>query len=353
MARFLKNRAQNKGKSPGTLTFIGHQKIEKSRIKVFKYNRDSVIEKDVKNIQEAIGMIEHGFVTWINIDGLHDVSITETIGNSLHVSPLVLEDILNTDHRPSLWVNETNISTIVKAINYEFEKNRIQEEQISFILGKHYLITLQEQVGTHFDSVRQRIKQSVGKTRQSGPDYLYYTLLDSLVDNYIVTLETLGTSIEQIDHKLKNAEKDTLAEIYHFKTEISYVRKLLRPMKEITIRLQKTDSDLLVPNTRSYINDLDELTTQTVESIDFYHMMITDQLHIYQATTSQQQNEIMKVLTVFTSIFIPLTFITGIYGTNFDYLPELRFHYSYFILWGVFCIVAISMLLFYKKKKWI
>ena len=352
MARFLKNRLLAKGKSPGSLTFIGHQKIEKSRIRVFKFNKEAVIELEMANISEAVEKIENGFVTWINVDGLHDVENVATIGQLLHISPLVLEDILNTDHRPSLWVNQDHICTILKAIGHVSNGNQIHEEQISFILGKDYLITFQEKTGDHFDSVRERIRQSVGKTRQSGPDYLYYTLFDALVDNYIIAIETLGTNIENIDNKLIKASKETLPEIYHYKTEISYIRKLIRPVKEITIRLQKSDSELFVKNTRNYIDDLDELTTQAVESIDFYFAMLTDQLNIYQTKISQGQNEIMKILTIFTSIFIPLTFLTGIYGTNFDYLPELHYRYSYAILWGVFILISGGMLAIYKKNRW-
>ncbi len=162
----------------------------------------------------------------------------------------------------------------------------------------------------------------------------------------------MGASIEQIDNKLEITEKKTLSDIYQYKTEIAYLRKLVRPVKEITIRLQKSGSELLALNTRNYIDDLDELTTQAIESIDFYHQMLKDQLNIYQIKISQKQNEVMKVLTVFTSIFIPLTFITGIYGTNFDYLPELHYKYSYFILWGVFFAVAGTMVTVYKKNKW-
>ncbi len=352
MARFLKNRIQNKGKSPGALTFIGKQKVDKSRIRVFKFNKDSTLEKEFKSIEEAIKKIESGFVTWINIDGLHNTENVGVMGNLLKISPLVLEDVLNTDHRPSLWVNQNNICTIVKAISHHQTEKKINEEQISFILGENYLITFQEQESNHFESVRERIRQSVGKTRLSGPDYLYYTLFDSLVDSYIVTIESMGASIEQIDNKLENTEKETLSDIYQYKTEIAYLRKLVRPVKEITIRLQKTDSELLALNTRNYIDDLDELTTQAVESIDFYHMMLNDQLNIYQIKISQKQNEVMKILTVFTSIFIPLTFITGIYGTNFDYLPELHYKYSYFAMWGVFFLVAGTMLYVYKKNKW-
>ncbi len=352
MAKFLINRRKAKGQAPGSLVFLGEQKMEKTRKRIIQYNEDFIKEIEVDTIEETFNQTSDDYCTWINIDGIHKISHFEKLGQNFNISPLALEDILNTDQRPKFFEDKKNITIIVKAIFESKTDHSIVTEQISFVIGKNYLLSFQEREGDHFEPVRERLRKSIGRIRSTGVDYLLQALFDALIDNYILSVELLGDVIEK-QEKLLSQPNDTFTEsIYHLKTNIAYIRKNVRPLKEIMVRLLKTDSELIGAKTNIYFQELDELVTQTLESIDFYYTMISDQLNIYNTNVSNRVNDVMKVLTIFAAIFIPLTFIAGIYGTNFDHLPELHFKYSYYVMLGIMAIVAIFMLLYFKRKKW-
>ncbi|UCH14761.1 MAG: magnesium/cobalt transporter CorA [Bacteroidales bacterium] len=354
MARFLKSRKKSHGEVPGSLIFIGKQKMEKSRIRVIQYNKDYLVEKELDKIEDAGSYVKKGFITWINIDGLHEVDLMEKLQTMFKLSSLALEDILNTDQRPKFIEDENNLITILKAISYNKESFTLSSEQISFILGNDYLITLQERVGDYFEPVRERIRKSRGRIRVAEPDYLCYALFDSLVDSYIMNIETVGGLIEeQEDAILKGTSKRIIEDIYKYKTEMSYMRKSVRPVKEVMTHLMKSESKYIHKKTYAYLHDLDDLVTQALEALEIFYNMVSDQLTVYHTNISNRVNDVMKVLTIFASIFIPLTFVAGIYGTNFDYLPELHFKWAYFAMLGVMVCIAGLMLLYFKRKKWL
>jgi len=351
MARFLKSRQKAKGMSPGSLIFIGKQKMDKSRIRLIQYNNENLKETELKTIDKSLSVPENQ-VTWINIDGIHNTALIEKTGEIFAISPLTLENILNTGQRPKYWEDEKHIIIILKALYFDQETYTSDTEQISFVLGKNYLITFQEKVGDHFDPIRERIRKNVGRLRTSGADYLLFALMDTIVDNYLINIEQLGQAIENFENELSNPHKGVADQIFHFKKEITYIRKNIRPLKEVMTRFIKSDSELLSEKTHRFLLELDDLSTQTLEAIDIYYTMVADQLNIFNTNVSNGVNDVMKVLTVFASIFIPLTFIAGIYGTNFDYLPELHYQYSYYVMWGIMILIAISMLVYFKRKKW-
>jgi magnesium transporter len=354
MARFLKNRRKSHGEAPGSLIFIGRQKMEKSRIRVIQYNKENLVEKELDKIEDAISFIKKDCVTWINVDGLQDIGLMEKLEKRFKLSSLALEDMLNTDQRPKFLEDQNNAIIILKAFSYDKDSTTLHSEQISFILGIDYLITLQERVGDFFEPVRERIRKNMGRIRTSGPDYLFYSLFDTLVDSYIVNIEALGDLIEEQEQViLKKPDKKIIEDIYRHKTEISYMRKSVRPVKEIMTHLMKSDSKLIHRKTFTFLHDLDDLVTQALEAVEIYYTMVSDQLTVYHTNISNRVNDVMKVLTIFASIFIPLTFIAGIYGTNFDYLPELHFRWAYFAMLGVMACTAGVMLLYFKRKKWL
>jgi magnesium transporter len=353
MARFLSDRRQSHGEAPGSLIFMGDRKMEKSRIRIIQYNKDSIAEKEPEKIEDVKNYIKDGYLTWINIDGLHDVGLIGKLEKMFNLSSLALEDILNTDQRPKLLEDEKNIIIILKALTYDKEIRPLSSEQVSFVLGNKYLITLQERVGDYFEPVRNRLRNNLGNIRTLGPDFLCYTLFDTLVDSYIINIEALGDIIEdQEEAVLKETGKKIIEDIYRHKTEISFIRKAIRPVKEIMVHLIKTESKYINRKTHIYLNDLDDLVTQAMEAIEIYYNMVSDQLTVYHTNISNKVNDVMKVLTVFASIFIPLTFIAGVYGTNFEYLPELHFRYGYFFMLGLMVCTAIAMLYYFKRKKW-
>lgn len=214
------------------------------------------------------------------------------------------------------------------------------------------MISFQEKPGDHFEPVRERIRNNIGHIRKRSADYLLYTLIDSLVDNYLIIIEQIGDKVEQLEHKLSTPDKEISAEIFHYKTEISYFRKTIRLLKEVMTRLLRSNSELINKDSVIYYLELHNLIDHSNVAIDTYFNMIGDQLNIYNTNISNRVNDVMKVLTVFASIFIPLTFIAGVYGTNFDNVPELHFKYSYFVMWGVMLFVAATMLRYFKKNKW-
>jgi magnesium transporter len=354
MARFYKNREANKGLAPGSLVFIGNKKMENIRIRVIDFDKDNLNEQELKDIMQGAKYKETNTVTWINIDGLHDLEAIKNVGKAFDLHPLLLEDILNTGQRPKMEEFDNCLFIVLKMLRYDEEKQIIHAEQLSMILGHTFLITFQERVGDVFEPVRERIRKQKGRIRAAGIDYLAYALLDTVVDNYIYLISRFGEKIEDIEVGiLEDASANTLKNINNYKRELSYMRKSTRPTKEFISKLPRLESDFIREETKPFLNDLHDLITQATDAIDLYTEMLSDQLNIYNSSISNKMNDVMKILTIFAAIFIPLTFIAGIYGTNFEYLPELHFKYSYYIFWGFMITVAIGMLIFFKRKGWL
>lgn len=353
MTRFLKNRSKSQGQAPGSLIFIGRQKMEESRMELFRYNKETFSEEPLSELPEWPSGAPDS-ITWINISGLHDTDIIEKTGALFNISALAMEDLMNTDQRPKLMEEEHQLTIFLKEIEFDPKRKHISTDQVTLVVGANYVITFQEESGDPFDPVRDRIRNNRGKIRTSGADYLAYALLDTLVDGYIQNIELLGSAIEELEeHIIKYPGKETLQQIYHYKKEVSYLRKSVRPVKEIMLSLLKNESGLIRKKTGIYLADLDDLVNQAVEAVEIYYNMTHDLLTIYHTNVGNRTNDVMKILTIFSSIFIPLTFLVGVYGTNFDYLPELHFRYGYFIMWGIMVIMVFGMLYFFRRKRWL
>ncbi|MBI9053274.1 MAG: magnesium/cobalt transporter CorA [Bacteroidales bacterium] len=354
MARFIKNRKSSVGKAPGSLIHIGRQKMDESRIRLIKYSESDFAERELESDTDFNGLISKDSVTWINIDGLHDIDLLKNVKEQFDISSLAMEDILNTDQRPRIIEDKNHVIIILKVIFFENETNALKSEQMSFILGDNYIISIQEQVGDYFDPVRNRLRNAIGKIRSRKADYLQYILVDTIVDSYLHNIEILGNDIEkQEEIIIKTHSKEIAGILYTQKTDINFVRKSIRPVKEIALKALKSDTSLISSDTKHYWIDLEDLTIQAFEAVEIYYTMVSDQINLYQTNISNRANDVMKVLTIFASIFIPLTFIAGIYGTNFDYIPELHFKYGYFAMWGAMIIVTIGMLFYFNRKKWL
>jgi magnesium transporter len=354
MARFLKNRNEAVGKAPGSLIHIGKQKMDKSRIRIIKYNENEIIEKEIDDYNNLKKLADKNFTTWINIDGLHDVDLMKSVMDEFEIPPLAMEDIMNTDQRPKIIESKEHLIIILKVLYAEDNTGNLKTEQISFILGKDYILTIQERIGDYFEPVRDRIRNMSGKIRSRKSDYVQYALVDTIIDSYLHNIEKIGNKVESMDDVIIKSHSKQLAEILYLqKTEMNFVRKSVRPVKEIVLRMMKTESSLVEKETLHYWNDLEDLILQAIDAVEVYYTMTSDQINLYQTNISNRANDVMKVLTIFASIFIPLTFIAGIYGTNFDYVPELHYRYSYFIMWGVMILVTIGMLGYYKRNNWL
>ena len=353
MARFLKDRTKSQGAAPGSLIFIGKQKMTKNSIHVIQYTPEGVKESFPETVDGISNMVSNDHMTWINISGLQNTGLIAEIGKAFDISSLFLEDILNTDQRPRFSDESDHLYIIAKSFYLGKEDDVVHMEQLSFIVGSHYLITVQETDADYFKDVKKRLYDGKTRIRTYGTDYLCYALLDTIVDSYIINLEILGADIESRGKTILESDVKTIEGLYHYKTELSYIRKNVRPFKEVTSRFTNCDSPLINERTYTYLHDLDDLVLQAQEAIEIYYSMVSDQINLYQTNTSNRINDVMKVLTIFSAIFIPLTFIAGIYGMNFQYMPELNHRYAYPILWGIMILITIIMLLYFKRKKWL
>jgi len=353
MTRFKKKKKQEIGIAPDELIFRGQKKVDQVLLKIIDFDTINLTEDVVKTVKELTELQHKNTVTWINIDGLHNTSIMQEITTAFNFDTLVMAEVLNTEARPRVIEYDNCALITIKMLRLDEKNGKTLVENLSLILTKTILISFQEQQGDVFEPVRERIRKQIKRIRNGGTDYLTFALLDIVVDNYLYVLSFLGEKIEALEENmLLNPNHNIINEINNYKRELNFFRKSIKPAKEMIFSLAKTESDFITESTYLHFKELEDNISQANDASDNYREILSDQLNIYHTTISSKLNDIMKFLTVFSVVFIPLTFIAGIYGTNFEYVPELSFKYSYFIMWFVMIVVAIGMLLFFKKKKW-
>lgn len=354
MARFINDRKQSTGKIPGSLIHLGTKKIDQPKLSLVHYTQDSLVEKEPDTLDECRTYIVEDSVTWINIDGLHDAELIQNLGKLFKIHDILLEDMLDTGQRPKVAETDEVMVVILKVLDYDEKNKKLSSEQISLILDDTYLITLQERVGDKFDYIRDRMRKGKGRVRRKSADYLTYLLLDAIVDSYLVIIETIGDIIEKNEPFIfaSKHQNGLMQKMYKYKTEINFLRKNIRPMKEIVLHLIENESGFIDDENLKYFRDLSDLVAQATETIEIYQTTLNDQMVIYHASIDSKANEIMKVLTVFSAFFIPLTFLAGVYGMNFDNFPELHFKYGYLFFWILAIIIVIGLLIYFKKRKW-
>jgi magnesium transporter len=354
MQKLIKKRSKKAGLPPGTLVHIGEKKADTPKITIMDYDGTHFQEKEIKTIEECFLFKDTPTVTWINIDGLHRVEILEKLGECYGFHPLVLEDILNTDQRPKVEDYGEYIYIVLKMLDQSNKSNEILTEQISLILGPSFVISFQEREGDVFDPIRERIRNGKGRIRKMGADYLAYALLDSIVDNYFVIMEKLGEKIEFLEEEVvKQPIPETLQTIHHLKREMIFFRKAVWPLREVIGSLERGELPLVKETTRIYLRDVYDHTIQVIDTIETFRDMVSGMLDIYLSSVSNRLNAVMKVLTIIATIFMPLTFIAGIYGMNFKYMPELEWRWGYPAVWFVVVLISVSMLIYFKRKKWL
>jgi magnesium transporter len=353
MPKFMKKNKQEIGLSPDELIFRGQKKTDQVLLRVIDFDSVNLIEDTGKTVKEASELQHKDTVTWINIDGLQNISIMQDITTAFNLDTLVVAEVLNTEARPRV-VEYNNCALItIKMLKLDEKDGKTLVENLSLILMKTMLISFQEQKGDVFEPVRERIRKQKKRIRNGGTDYLTFALLDIVIDNYLYVISVLGEKIETLEENLLlNPNQNTINEINNHKRELNFLRKNIKPVKEMIFSLAKTESDFITESTYIHFKELEDNISQANDASDNYREILSDQLNIYHTTISHKLNDVMKFLTVFSVIFIPLTFIAGVYGTNFKYIPELSYKYSYFIMWIIMIMVTIVMLLFFKNKKW-
>lgn len=355
MVEKVKKRSLKAGLPPGTLVHIGTKRVGESRIRIMDYDESSVREKEKAALQECIPFRDTDSVTWIDIEGLQDIPLLERLGESYGLHPLILEDILNTDQRPKSDDMDSYIYVVLKMLDYDPNNPEIISEQVSIVFGRNYVISLQEgREGDLFDPLRERIRTGKGRIRKQGPDYLAYSLLDTIIDRYFLILEKFAEQIETLEEKLiSDPGPETLRQIHHLKKEMIFLRKSAWPLRELVYSLEKSDSDLIRPETKIFLRDIYDHAVHIIDSIETYREMLSSMLDIYLSSVSNRMNQVMKVLTIIATIFMPLTFLAGVYGMNFKFMPELGWRWGYPLVMLIMLGVGAVMLYFFKKKNWL
>lgn len=353
MVKFMKKISKKAGLPPGSLVHIGERKTEEVSIRLVGYGEDRFEERGPCTLQECLSHIDQSVVTWINIDGVHQVDVIEALGSHFNLHPLVLEDILNTDQRPKMDDFEGYLCIILKMLDYSREEATLRMEQVSLVLGPRFVISLHESKGDTFEPVRDRLRKAKGRVRKMGADYLAYSLIDAIVDNYFLVLEGIGEEIEALEEQLMGDPNPvTLRKIHRLKRELILLRKSVWPLREVVSNLEKSESPLVDEKTRVFLKDVFDHTIHIIDTIETFRDMASGMIDVYLSSVSNKMNEIVKVLTMIATIFIPLTFFAGIYGMNFRYMPELAWRWAYPSLWVFLIALALTMVLYFKKKKW-
>lgn len=356
MARYTRKKQEEIGLSPNALVFRGVKKTDEISMQLIDYNQDSVLEKKIETLDDLKRIKNSANFSWLNINGLHDAKIIENIGLVFGVPSNVLSDVMNPEIRSKVEDFGSGVFISLKVFKYHKRSRNLSVDNFSLILFENTLISFQEQAGEMFNPVRERIRKQSKKIRVAGCDYLAFALLDVIIDNYIYMMGVLGDKIELLEDTLYgksgDVSKDLLQQINDYKRELSFFRRHARPVREMVTNLVKLDSDCIHDENNLHYRELLDNIKEATDISDTYREMLYDLMNGYHTTVSSKLNDIMKVLTIISVIFIPVTFIVGVYGTNFEYIPELKWKYAYYVMWGAMILIVIGMLWYFKRKKW-
>ncbi len=353
VAKITKKISRKAGLPPGSLVYVGEREEKGFKLTITEYNSETYREEELTSLDSCLVLADENTVTWLDINGLHHVQNLQKLGDCFSLHPLVLEDILNTNQRPKIEDYGDYLYLVLKILNYRADENELNSDQLSLIVGRNFVISLHENDEALFNSIRERLK-SKGRIRRAGADYLAYSLMDLVVDQYYVILEQLGETIEDLEEELvSHPLSQTLHQIHQLKRTMIILRRSVWPLREVLSQLERRESPLIQESTALYFKDVYDHIIQVIDTIETFRDMLSGMLDVYLSSVSNRLNEVMKVLTIIATIFIPLTFIAGVYGMNFENMPELKWRWGYFIIMGLMALIAGVMLVFFKKRKWI
>ncbi|MEN6369182.1 MAG: magnesium/cobalt transporter CorA [Thermotogota bacterium] len=353
MARFVRQTRRTAGQDPGALVHVGDARQEATRLTLFRYNAASV-EETHPDLACALPRDTESGVLWLNVDGVHDAAIIEQVGRMGDIHPLLLEDIMHTLQRPKLEDYDSLLFASLRMLQYHEERREIEDEQVSLVLGPSWVVSFQENPGDVFDPVRERIRDGRGRIRRAGADFLFYSLVDSIVDNYFVVLEHIGDWVEEVYERVTcSPSQSDVDEIRLLQRELLYMRKSIWPLREVLSRLQHGDSRLLAPETLPYLRDAYDHTVQIIDTVETFREMLSSVMDVYLSSLSNRMNQVMKMLTIITTIFMPLSFVAGLYGMNFTWMPGLATRYGYFGVLGIMVLMALGMLYYFRRRRWL
>lgn len=349
----MTNPAHKTGIPPGTIIYSGEMQTKRVRISLIEYNETDFFEKDFYDLSECLENANPSMVRWINVDGIHNEQLIEAIGKKFNIHALTLEDIVNPNQRAKFEDYDHYVVSILKMLTHE--NDEVHSEQLSIILMDGLVLSFQEaEGGDAFDFVRNRLRQGKGRVRKMSADYLAYALLDAVVDFYFSILERFGDKIEDLEEELLTEPKHAnLKKLHDLKREMIFVRKAAWPIRELISNIQRSENVLIKPTTDVYLRDLQDHIIRVIDTVETYRDLLSSMMDIYLSSVSNKMNEIMKVLTIITTIFVPVTFIAGVYGMNFDIMPELRNPYGYYIIWSIMIVIMAGLIYYFIRKKWL
>lgn len=354
MAKQDSYHSKKAGLPPGSMVYVGKYKNEKIILTEITFSKGSYTSKLLANISECTFIDDDSSTTWINLEGIHEVKIVEDIGKKFNLDLMILEDIVNTNHRPKEDQYKDYLFLSLKLLDVDPDSDSVVDEQISLVLGNHYLISFQERKSPVFRTFLDRLEQGKGVYRQRKPDYIFYRIIDTVVDNYFLVTEHISDSIDGLETEiLKSPEKNSLEKIYEMKKKLQVLNKAILPLRESISAIIRNDNEFIEDVNEKYFRDVYEHLTQVSETVSSQNETITSFIDLYMSGVSTKMNQVMQVLTMFATIFIPLTFIAGVYGMNFDNMPELHWKYGYLMVWGLMFAVTLGFVIYFRKKKWL
>ncbi len=342
----------NVGAPPGTLFYSGEERTDKIKITLIEYNEAEYFEDQYFDLDDCLSHVKPNMVKWINVEGLHDTELIEKLGRYYNIHPLTLEDIVHVDQRAKFEDFEHYVVSIMRMINYTTE---VESEQLAIVLSENTVISFQEpHGGDAFDIIRNRLRTSKGRVRKLGADYLAYALMDAVVDCYFTAIEKIGDRIEVIEEDIiGDSDKKSILELYRLKREMIYLRKQVWPMRDLINNMIRSETTLINASSDIYLRDLSDHVTRIIDTVETYRDLLSGIMDIYLSTNANKMNEVMKVLTIMSSIFIPVTFMVGVYGMNFEHMPELKTQNGYYVLWAIMLTTIIGLLVYFKRRKWL
>lgn len=348
----LQRKRKRPGAPPGTLEFTGERRVEHPVLMRIRYNQQSFEAKKIP-AEESLALVPDA-VNWFDLMGIHEVRLIERIGEHFKIHPLVLEDVLNTQQRPKFEEYGNEVFIVLQSLSYDRTTHELKHEQIAIFFGENYLITFQENADDTFKTVRERLETGSGRIRSRKPDYLAYAIIDNIVDTYFEVLDCFEERMEELEAQISEApSRLTKENIHHLKFQMLALRKSVMPLREAVGKFSRTECPVVDESTGLFVRDLYDHVLRIADLIETYRDMLNGLQELYLSELSIRMNNVMQVLTVITTIFVPLTFLVGVYGTNFDNLPELHWKYGYFYMWGFMIVISLLLILYFRKKKWL
>lgn len=353
MARHRTKRSIKAGMPPGALVHVGEAREEQVAMRLIGYDPERVLDRTVERAEDVADLRGGTGTLWLDVVGLHNPILLEKLGQAFALHPLLMEDVLNTDQRPKLEDYDDYLFVVLQRLRYDRRAGHVAQEQVSLVLGNGFVLSFQESQSELFEPVRQRIHAAKGRLRGQGPDALLHALLDAVVDEYFGLLERLGEEIEHLETQILDRPSPiSMRTLHRLKRELMAVRRSVWPLREVIGGLERLESPLLKPGLDLYLRDVYDHTVHVIDTVESYRDMLAGMLDVYLSALSNRMNEVMKVLTVISTLFIPLTFIAGLYGMNFKYMPELEWHWGYFAVLCLMAGVVLGMLVFFRRKRW-